>query len=110
VSAETWFRIDSLHDFGPTIERCRVIRHTPKGVWLDTWLGRPRFVRYDTRKKYAHPTMEDAIVAFRRRKQRQVEILAAQHYRAVDQLRRCDMPGAFVEKNFFDAFADAVEP
>jgi hypothetical protein len=107
---EVWFRIDSLHDFGPAVEKCRVLRHTPKGVWLDTWLGRPRFVRHDTRKKYAHPTMEAAIDSFRRRKARQIAILAAQHDHAVDQLRRCDLSGVFVETNFFDAFADAVEP
>ena len=55
----------------------KVIRETPKGVWLEAF-GAPRFVRTDARKKYASPTEEEAILSFIARKRRQSRILTAQ--------------------------------
>jgi hypothetical protein len=59
----------------------RVVRHTPKGVWLEAY-GREKFVLREARKKWAHPTKKGAMVSFRKRKARQVVILRAQLQRA----------------------------
>lgn len=61
----------------------RVIKTTPKGVWLgDEWLGHvtgpKRFVLRDARKRFACPTKKEALESFLARKKRQRSILSAQ--------------------------------
>lgn len=55
-------------------------RRTPRGAWVvplrDSWLGR-HFVLDHARKRYAHPTREEALRAFVARKEAQVAILGA---------------------------------
>jgi hypothetical protein len=61
-----------------------VVRYTPKGAWL--WVNdRERFVRLDARKRFACPTLREALVSFIARKQRQVGIYRAniEHCREV---------------------------
>lgn len=58
----------------------RVVRRTPKGVWLD--LGLPRFVLVGARKQFAWPTREEALTSFVARKRRQIRIHEAQASRA----------------------------
>ncbi len=63
------------------VEEFRVLRRTPKGVWVDT-LGyrRPkRFVLDSGRKRFCYPTLAEAWASFLKRKERQQAILAAQH-------------------------------
>lgn len=54
-----------------------IIRETKHGAWIDV-LGHAKFVRLDARKRFACPTVEEAMESFRRRKQRQVKLLRAQ--------------------------------
>lgn len=54
-----------------------VIKHTPKGVWLDNY-GTKRFVRREAIKRFACPTEEEALESFIARKARQVSILTSQ--------------------------------
>lgn len=89
---EIWFRIESMRFAPPlnefdepmgkgrlvlSIYRYRVVRHTPKGVWLDVAVGE-RWVRKEGHKRFACPTAIEAIESFRARKNRQIKILHAQ--------------------------------
>lgn len=56
---------------------CRVLKVTPKGVWLDTRFG-DRFVRLNANKRYACPTKAEALESFIQRKRRQIRILSRQ--------------------------------
>lgn len=57
----------------------RVLKHTPKGVWLQRWprLDGRRFCLAECRKRYAAPTREEALRDFLARKQRQLAIYQA---------------------------------
>lgn len=50
-----------------------VSHHTHKGVWLHVD-NRLRFVRNEARKRFALPTIEEALISFIARKERQIEI------------------------------------
>lgn len=58
------------------MEAYPVIRETPKGVWINVFPGKDRFIIHGAHKRYAYPTMEEARVSFVRRKQKQLEYLA----------------------------------
>ncbi|QDH84767.1 hypothetical protein KMC57_gp32 [Achromobacter phage vB_AxyP_19-32_Axy24] len=55
----------------------RVLRYTPKGVWLTHCFGNERFVLRGTRKQFAHPTKAEALDSFIHRKDRQAAILSS---------------------------------
>lgn len=67
-----------------------VDRHTPKGVWLTMGLGDKRFVLHSARKKFAHPTKEDALRGFIARKERQASIYGARVDRAKRAIRQAE--------------------
>lgn len=60
-----------LHEFN-------VIRETPKGVWIEVWPGKNRFILSQANKHWACPTTEEALESFYARKRRQAGILRAQ--------------------------------
>lgn len=61
-----------------TVEK--ITRH---GVWIRSWFGFSRhFVLLSARKKYAHPSREEARASFEARKRRQISILQVQLERA----------------------------
>lgn len=73
---------------GPTrtnLESYAVMRHTPTGVWLETFDG-PRFVSRNWNKMFATPTVDEAITSYRMRKARQLRILRSQIARTEDAL------------------------
>jgi hypothetical protein len=59
-----------------------VLSHTAKGVWLHRHYQRKKFVLNSGRKRFAHPTKEEALASFIERKRRQKAIYAARHYDA----------------------------
>ncbi|TPL42664.1 MULTISPECIES: hypothetical protein [unclassified Mesorhizobium] len=71
-----WYRYEDSSSSTPSIHlrRFRVLRETPKGVWLDDW-SRERFVLKDANKRWAYPTIELARESFLIRKRRQVQHL-----------------------------------
>lgn len=86
---EYWYRADDCsysvsNEYGDhshsiqriNIRRFKVIRHTPKGVWIDEY-GEERFVLGRARKQYAVPTVEIALHDLRARKIRQESIYLA---------------------------------
>jgi hypothetical protein len=66
------------HSVAVEVRDFMVLRHTPKGVWIETWAGDKRFVLKDARKRYACPTKEEALDSFIARQRRRVSILEAQ--------------------------------
>jgi hypothetical protein len=83
----------SLH-----LQKYKVLKHTPKGVWLqigtyfdeDAWektreqvlKEKKRFVLHSARKRFACPTEELALESFIERKKRQASIYRARAYEA----------------------------
>jgi hypothetical protein len=57
-----------------------VIRHPPKGVWLEGRYGpfKPRFVLKGARRRFACPTKTEALASYIARQKRRIEILSGQ--------------------------------
>lgn len=64
----------------------RVQKYTPKGAWLHSPWWKPKFVLVSGRKRFAHPTKEEALQSFIARKRRQISIYAARHDTAKEVL------------------------
>jgi hypothetical protein len=80
-NVEYWYRFDDLRGterVRVSVTKYPVLRHTPKGVWLDIGGGRERFVLKRGRKRFACPTQDAAMESFKARKERQRKILMAQ--------------------------------
>lgn len=93
-----FYRIGEIqYGHGPElfVEVLYMIRETPKGFWISTdphyketgeavyYIGdRLRWVSKTARKRYAYPTLEEALENFRARKRRQIEILSYRLERA----------------------------
>lgn len=95
TKTEYWYRLEEQRYAAPLDEfdrpmgrgelvvhlrKLKVVRHTPKGVWLAglSWSeDRPRFVLKDARRQFACPTIEGAKFSFRKRKERQASIFRA---------------------------------
>lgn len=58
-----------------------VLRETPKGVWINHH-GKEKFVLNRSKKRFAHPTKEEALKSFKRRKKSQLLHLEHQLARA----------------------------
>lgn len=54
-----------------------ISRRTPCGFWIKL-LSREIWVKASGKKRFAHPTKEEAIESFKARKHRQIKILQAQ--------------------------------
>jgi hypothetical protein len=100
VDEEVWYRYEdvqyasSLDEFdnpqgdgrvAVDLRRFRVLRHTPKGTWIDAY-GEPRFVLRNATKHYACPTEEEAKASFVARKNAQIRIYNARIHRAQQAL------------------------
>lgn len=75
----SWYRYEDSKGWGSQVwlRQFRVIRKTPRGVWLDDY-GLERFVLNDARKRFAYPTVELAWESFLIRKQKQIAHLKNQ--------------------------------
>ena len=72
-----------------------VLKHTPKGVWLETPSGSWRFVLNGAHKRFACPTWEAAKESFTARKNKQIKIYqnrVANAKRALAMLDRLEQP------------------
>ena len=85
-TVEYWYRFDSrvwrdydrIKNVTITLYRFAVIRHTPRGVWLDYGIEKDKFVLVNSRKRFACPTLEEAKESFLARKRIQLNILEEQ--------------------------------
>lgn len=103
--SEVWHRIDYVR-YAPPLDEferpCgigrlelwhqtyRVIRGTPKGVWLEILPGHKRFVLIGSKRQYASPTLAAAKHKFRKRKERQMAILKAKIREIEEALDKLD--------------------
>lgn len=71
------YEFSGMRTVGIRVEAFDVIKHTPKGAWLDVH-GEKRFVKTDARKRFACPTIDEAKQSFIARKKRQISILSSQ--------------------------------
>lgn len=62
--------------------RYSILRHTDKGVWIDDYSGKQRFILNGRHKQWAYPMEAEAWVSFIKRKRRHISILKAQLARA----------------------------
>lgn len=68
-----WYRINDDWDrwrsgATPTVEKVPVLKYTKCGAWVETCLGRRRFVNRTTTKRWACPTIKEAVESFEARK------------------------------------------
>jgi hypothetical protein len=75
----------------------RVVKVTPKGVWISDY-GRKRWVSSTARKRFAHPTEEESLLAYRHRK-----VAYVKHARA--RLERAEL-----ELQLAERYSDDPEP
>lgn len=55
----------------------RIVKRTEHGAWIDNY-GNKRFVNLESKKRYACPTVQEALDSYHARKRRQVGILRHQ--------------------------------
>jgi hypothetical protein len=72
-------------------ESIPVLRETKKGVWIGYDEEGKRFVLNDARKRYACPTVEEALESLKARKHRQIRILQGQLENAKKNALECSM-------------------
>jgi hypothetical protein len=102
-----WFRYEDVRYAAPVDEwgdsygighlevklrKFPVLKHTPKGAWINGWRGR-RFVLRDARKRYACPTLEEAKESFIARKKRQAGIYRARLRDAEEAIKLIERQG-----------------
>lgn len=88
--SEVWYRYEdrwSSNGDGEVeihLRKFEVIKHTPKGVWLDldSWRKEKRFVLCEGRKRFALPTKQEARVSFLARKRAEIGHLKTRLRRA----------------------------
>jgi len=80
--------VDFSGTYGVSImlQKFEVLKQTAKGVWI-AYGESKRFVQFNTRKKFACTTKEEAFDSFKARKKKQVKILKAQLEQAEGALR-----------------------
>lgn len=92
--SETWYRLENylesagVNEFdnpvGPPNVRVavrvfEVEKHTPKGVWLKAFMFR-RFVLASAKRRFACPTLDEALESFKKRKAKQLAILKRKQF------------------------------
>lgn len=79
-----WFRYSERSYLPLTLvlEKWPVFKETPKGVWLGAAGGPKKFVNTSWKKRFACPSIEEALQSFIARKRRQISILDHQLRRA----------------------------
>ncbi len=60
------------------LEEYKVIKKTACGVWINLGVGEKKFVLEKAKKRWACPTIEEALISFEYRKRKQVKILKDQ--------------------------------
>ena len=84
------------------MRKFRVIKETPCGYWVKLFesFDDTKWVSKTAKKRFAYPTMSQALTSFKARKRRQIEILQAQINRARSALGRVDPDGEYQERRF----------
>ena len=90
---EKLYRYESYHNSGYSpatlkLEWYWVTAETPKGYWISYWSTKckDKWVSKTARKRYAHPTEEEALKAYKYRKRAYVKHARANLRRALEDL------------------------
>jgi hypothetical protein len=80
----------------------KVIKETPCGYWIKLFysFNDKKWVSKVAKKRYAYPSEQEAMINFKARKRRQIEILSAQLRTAKSALEWADPTGVYLERNF----------
>jgi len=106
-----FYRIEEVHyEYGPRLYMRKLysIKETPCGHWIHTdpkfdensiyFIGdRKRWISNTSRKRYAYPTLKEALIGYRARKRRQINILTARLDYA--RLALAEAEGKDIEQN-----------
>ena len=69
----------------------KILSHTPKGVWVEGFVGgKPKFICNNWKKRFAHATPEEAFEAFKHRKRKQIQILQGQLEAVTEALKTAE--------------------
>lgn len=74
---DEWYRYGNIGSY-IYLGEYKVIKVTPKGVWIKECYDKDRFILRSSVKRFACPTKELAMVSFVKRKERQLVILESQ--------------------------------
>lgn len=74
-----------------------VVKHTPCGVVILDDCANRRFINRSWTKQFALPTVEEAIVSYKARKRREIEIMNARVRSAEEALRYLDRHGFYYD-------------
>ena len=67
-------------------KKCFIIKETPCGYWIEDRHYLKKWVSKDGRKRFAHKTKKEALFAFKKRKEKQIQILESQLHGAKQML------------------------
>jgi len=87
--------MDTNHVVHIYIYRFKIIKETEKGFWIDHELGDKKWVNKTARKRYAYPTIDEAVVSFRARRERM--IVLSRHKIEYAQLALCIPREKYIE-------------
>ena len=76
-TAEYYYRFEAWY-IHFEVKHCKVLRETPKGVWVEEPNGKKHIVYHDALKKYAYPTLEEAYNNFMKRRRKRHKLLQRQ--------------------------------
>lgn len=97
------------------LHRFKVLKVTPKGVWLNlNCFGNKRFVLFTSRKRFACATLAEAKESFRARKARQIRIhqgIADEAKWMINQMEngRAQVANRFAEEKSWPRYSD-IDP
>lgn len=110
---EVWFRVeDTTYSAGvdecgdpipggptrPNLLTVEVLRHTPCGAWVVGPHGECKFVNLSWSKRYALPTVKEAIVSYQARKRRQIQLALATIRMAEEAMAYLDAKGFYYDE------------
>lgn len=107
-----WRYCDPTYSGGELyLQPVRVVRRTEKGIWVRPFEGgdeTEKFINFSWKKQFAHATKEAALDAYKKRKQRQISILAAQHDYAVACLAQAETGKVQTDPFFWSADSNEI--
>lgn len=93
---------DAMTTTGVQVNRrkFKVINETPCGYWIQLYesFDDKKWVSKVAKKRFAYPVLDDAIMSFKLRKRRQIEILEAQLNQARSALAWADPTGELMSR------------
>ena len=100
------YRYEAVHGCHTSQIVCNafpILKLTPKGFWIRDLINSPRWVSASTVKRYAYPTKEEALEAYKYRKKAYVRHCRARLEKATLELELAGKP-----KQMYDRLLDRI--